>query len=1518
MIVRLIKKSKIYNFTLPTKVSGNYWITDNDYLGNVRNLINVEEYNGQWKIKSDFETKIMSGDKEIDSAILKDYSLFFLKINTDNEYVILYCSPTMDQNIKWLHVKKEGEIVIGNDSKAHINYNYPLVSKQHARLIYNQGKWVIQDLNSKYGTYANNVAIGTKPLQYGDIVFIMGLKIIVMKDSILVNNIGNFLKFDMNTFDIQYPVVQHQTEMDNPDEEGIEFYKEDDYFFRAPRFKTMIEPVNIKIDPPPAKPQEDKTPIIYTVGPMMTMAMMSVAMGYSALSGVIDGSRDLSSALPTLIMSFAMLMTMLLWPILQKRYQRKQRKKQEKLRQERYTEYIQEKRKLIDTEMKVQRQILIDNYVPLSVTKDIIYSKKRNLWEREIEQADFLDLRLGMGNAELRGNVSFPEEHFSLEDDNLLQEVYKLGAESHTLENVPISLSFVENRITAIIGMATIKQQFIEGLILQMVAYHSYEDLKIILLTNEKNESTWSYLKVLPHCWSNDKTTRYFASNIDEAKEISLVLEQEIQARKYKDNNGNRELNTLDYTKYQPYYVIITDDYKMVRDIELVKDVCELEVNIGFSLVVISPRLVNIPNECKTFISIGDKKSGVFQNELVSNKQKEFIADFDQTLNIYECCKILANIPIDISKENQSLPASLSFLEMYNVGMIEQLNILNRWKSNDPTKSLAAPVGVDKHQELFKLDLHEKFYGPHGLIAGMTGSGKSEFIITYILSMALNYHPYEVSFVLIDYKGGGLTGAFENKETGIKLPHLAGTITNLDTIEMNRSLASIQSELRKRQRIFNAARDNLNESTIDIYKYQSLYRKGLVKEPVSHLFIISDEFAELKDQRPEFMDQLISTARIGRSLGVHLILATQKPAGVVNDQIWSNSKFRVCLRVQDKSDSMDMIKCPDAASLKNPGRFYLQVGYNELFTLGQAAWAGAQYYPTEKRKKKVDQSVNFLDNVGNYIKTFDTKQNEVIVESQGEEITNIVNYIVKTAREQKISIPQLWLPKIPNMIYIENLKEKYKVQSQKNDINPIIGEYDDPDNQKQNVLTLPISREGNTIVFGSAGSGKELMLTSIVYSTIISHDSKEVNFYIMDFGAETLTMFRNAPHVGDVILSTEKEKVDNLFKLLKGTIEERKKIFVDYNGSYDFYINHGGKQIPMIIVMINNVEGFLDTYNEHEEILGQMTRDCLKYGVVFILSTSGPNTVRYRLRQNFKQNVVLQFNDSSDYGSVIPGVRKKEPSKIYGRGLISLDGIFEFQTAYAYKEEKLTEYIKIVCDKLQTICDYKAKAVPTLPEVVTVNLLQKNYTSLRNVPVGINKETLEITSVDLLANGIFVTTGEDVSASMNFLHSWLRLMQTNEQTKCTVIDGISLINKNDIGQATYETGENILSALEGLYANTGSTNVCMIIGISSILNKLDITMKTKVTQLLDQVKTSSSVRFIIVDSIDNIKTLNYEAWFKNNVSLSEGIWLGNGIANQFTLKVTTSSRVLRAEVEQNFGYVIKKGKANLSKWITED
>ncbi len=1521
VIVRLIKKTKIFNFTLPKKISGNYWITDNDYLGNTRNLINVEESNGSWKIKSDFETKIIIGDQEVESAILKDYNLYFLKINTDNEYVILYCSPSTDYKTNRLRINQPREILIGNDPKANIYYNYPLISKQHARLIYNNSKqWVIQDLNSKYGTYVNNVAITSKPLEYGDIIFIMGMKIIVLDGCIVINEINNLIEFDNNIFTVEYPVVQTQKSFDNPDEDGVEFYKEDDYFYRAPRFKTKIEPVNIEIDPPPGKTEEDKTPMIYTIGPMLAMALTSVYSAYNAISGVIDGSKDLSSAMPSMIMASAMLATMLLWPMLSKRYQKNQRKKQEELRQSKYLEYIGTKREKIESEMRIQRQILIDNYAPLSETVDIIINKKRNLWEREIDQSDFLDLRLGIGNTELEGNISFPAEHFSLEDDNLLQEVYKLGSASRTLENVPVSLSFVRNNNTAIIGNTANKNLFIQGLILQMVAYHSYEDLKIIVMTSETNAPNWDYMKILPHCWSNNRSIRYFASNLDEAKEISLALEQELQARKYKDVNGQRELNNNDYRKYKPYYVLITDDYKSIRDVEIVKDIAEMTINVGYSLIVISPRLVNIPNECKTFISIGEKKSGVFENELVSNKQKEFVADYDPNINVYSCCKKLANIPIDIAKESRKLPGSLTFLEMYNVGMVEQLNILNRWKTNDPTQSLQAPVGVDKNQELFKLDLHEKYHGPHGLIAGMTGSGKSEFIISYILSMALNYHPYEVSFVLIDYKGGGLTGAFENKESGMKLPHIAGTITNLDTVEMNRSLASIQSELRKRQRMFNEARDKLNESTIDIYKYQSLYRKRKVAVPISHLFIISDEFAELKDQRPEFMEQLISTARIGRSLGVHLILATQKPSGVVNDQIWSNAKFRVCLKVQDKSDSMDMIKCPDAAELKNPGRFYLQVGYNELFAMGQAAWAGAQYYPTEKRKKKIDQSLNFIDSTGNIIKSLDNEDKSIKVESRGEEITNIVNYIIREAKEENISIDKLWLDKIPSVIYVEELKRKYNYTAKKNVLNPIIGEYDDPDNQTQGILTLPLSDEGNTIIFGSAGSGKNLMLTTIVYSLITTHSPKEVNFYILDFGSETLKMFKNAPQVGDVLLSVDSEKIEKLFKIILETIEERKKLFVDYNGSYDFYINHGGKQIPMLCIIINNIEGFFDTYEAYEDVISQITRDCLKYGIVFILSTNGANTVRYRLRQNFRQNIVLQFNDPSDYSSVLPGVRKKEPSKEFGRGLIALDNIYEFQTPYPYKEEKMSDYIKVICNKLNLICDTRAPKVPVLPQEITLSSLLPELNGLQCIPVGIAKDSLQTATINL-KNGIYNITGEDISSEPKFFEMLAKMFTHIPNTNCVVLDASGILEISSTNNLLYdkdscELGMEALTKYKE--SNQNSNMICIILGVNSLFSKLSATDKTKLETLLEGIQESPNAKIIVADTINNLKSFNYDSWFKKGSDLSEAIWLGNGIDNQFTIKVSNNPRTLRVELAPGFGYIIEKGKAKLIKIMTEE
>ena len=225
----------------------------------------------------------------------------------------------------------------------------------------------------------------------------------------------------------------------------------------------------------------------------------------------------------------------------------------------------------------------------------------------------------------------------------------------------------------------------------------------------------------------------------------------------------------------------------------------------------------------------------------------------------------------------------------------------------------------------------KKHHGPHGLVAGTTGSGKSETLQTYMLSLAVNYSPDDIGFFIIDYKGGGMANLFKG------LPHMIGQISNLSGNQVKRAMISIKSENRRRQRVFTEHGVN------NINAYTKLYKNGEAAQPVPHLFIIVDEFAELKKEEPDFMQELISVAQVGRSLGVHMILATQKPNGTVDDNIWSNSKFRLCLRVQDKQDSNDMLHKPDAAYITQAGRCYLQVGNDEVYELFQSGFSGAVY-----------------------------------------------------------------------------------------------------------------------------------------------------------------------------------------------------------------------------------------------------------------------------------------------------------------------------------------------------------------------------------------------------------------------------------------------------------------------------------------------------------------------------------------------------------------------------------------------
>ena len=954
MNIYIFDENKIISFSLPTKKVGNFWITD--YENN--NLINVSAEMGKWTLSCAKNIKLLSGNDVIDSIELQLKKYYI--INKNNKDILVYTDSLQDNSFSCYEVSDGCNIIIGKNNTSTICVNNPYFLDFHFTLNFTNNKWILKR-NENSNIYINDTILVSSEysLNNSDVINVYGFKIVIVNNLLFINNPFNIM-IDQQV--LKKHLLENKIEITDEEITNDKMYKDDDYFLKSPRLKRNIKTLNMKVDSPPQKENMEEMPIILTIGPMLTMAASACVTLTTTLQKISNGESTIKQSIPTLIITISMIASMFIWPVFTRWYEKKKKKEREDTRVSKYKAYLDTKKGELLEEWSTQKKIIEENLLPLEVCYDTILNKRRTLWERKLDQEDFLTVRVGKGAVPFDAQINYQQEDFTMEDDGLKKMLDGLIKSFSVLDNVPIGYSFSENNKTAINGVDSKYMPFINNCILQMMSYHSYDNLKIVVFTNKKKSDNWNYIKKSLYNFSDDKMIRFFATNTEEMQEVSDYLTQIFDNRKILGENGNSIERINDYSGFNNYYLILIDDIDSARRINIVNEILEEKKNLGFSLLIIEEKLSKLPSQVSNFITIGETQSMILKNE--TNDQIRFnnetiIVDMDK------CSKILSNLPIYIDSNEKNMPTSLTFLELFGVGQIEQLNVLNRWKDNNPIKSLKAEVGVNENGDPFVLDLHEKQHGPHGLVAGMTGSGKSEFIITYVLSMAVNYSPEEVAFVLIDYKGGGLAGAFVSSELNMKLPHVVGTITNLDKSEINRALSSIDSELRRRQRIFNEVREQTGESTIDIYKYQRMYRDGIVKEPVPHLVIVCDEFAELKNQQPEFMDDLISTARIGRSLGVHLILATQKPSGVVDAQIWSNSKFKICLKVQDKSDSMEMIKNELAAELKNVGRFYLQVGYNEYFAMGQAAWAGAKYYPSKEFKKPVDKNIYFIDNIGN-------------------------------------------------------------------------------------------------------------------------------------------------------------------------------------------------------------------------------------------------------------------------------------------------------------------------------------------------------------------------------------------------------------------------------------------------------------------------------------------------------------------------------------------------------------------------
>lgn len=1518
MILNLIKSERLFSLTLPQKVKGQYWLKDNDSRGNIRNLLSVEAIGKDWVAKSNKTVSILDGNgNPVKNTIIKPNGLYNLKIDNSNERVILFAEDMDASRITFTKyvVRASTMFSIGRTNDNNLCFENRFVSSKHAQLSYNGNVWSIIDRDSTNGTYVNGNRVSSRKLDPGDHVYIMGLRIIIGHSFFAVNNPDGLLKISSRSLVVYkpQPVDTKLGPIDLPEKE---------YFFRSPRFYREVEHAALKIDPPPAHQKADTVPLALMLGPSLTMGMTSLSTGILGLSNALSSGGNVMQAMPTLVMSGSMLLGTVLWPILTKRYEKKQSVINEKKRQDKYLAYLDSVRDDIRRKCKEQSDIINENIVPLGECAERAIKAKTNLWERSNGQSDFLRLRIGTGDLPLDAEVEVPEKKFTMDDDSLQDAMLSLGSEPRLLNDVPISLSLMNNASVGLYGQRELCCNMLKGLILQIIALHSYDEVKIALFTDETDIEQWRSLRFIQHLWNDDRSRRFFAANDEETKELSNFLES--QLIRVEGEDEERSVTT------GPFYVVISTNKASTEKCSVIQQLLKAGSGSNFGLILVADALKDLPKETDTVVAVDENKARMYSRKDHTGEGISFATERINDDILDDVSAALANIEIDLSTQRYMLPSMLTFLEMFGVSKIEHLNVLTRWKENNPTITLQTPIGVDSNGGPFYLDLHERTHGPHGLVAGMTGSGKSEFIITYILSLAVNYHPDEVAFILIDYKGGGLTGAFEDQDRGIKLPHLAGTITNLDGAAIKRSLVSIQSELRRRQAIFNEARRVANEGTMDIYKYQKLYRDKVVSEPVPHLFIISDEFAELKTQQPDFMQQLISAARIGRSLGVHLILATQKPSGVVDDQIWSNSKFRVCLKVQEKADSQDMIKCPDAAALTQTGRFYLQVGFNELFALGQSAWCGAEYIPTDSVEKTVDGSVQVIDDLGHVITSAKTAKKKVYTESKVKQIVAIVKYLSDLASEESISVRPLWLDPIPANIFVDELQRKYNVIEKGTNLNPLVGEYDDPFNQRQGPLFIPISNDGNCLVYGSTGNGKAMFLTTLIYSLIKNHTPEEVNIYIMDYGSETLKVFEKAPHVGGVILSTDTEKTINFIKMLKREAETRRSLFSAYGGDYQSYIKNSGNVIPNIVTVLNNYSGFYDLFEEYQDDYTVLTRDGVKYGIYFIVTASAANAVRYKTQQNFKTLLTMQLNDATDYSSIVGRTEGLIPSKFKGRGLISMGKVYEFQTALCTNDEDQQNFLRDFCEKLRENTKKVAAAIPVLPKFVTLESVYANTGNIGSIPVGINKKTLAVSTVNMGSRVLYPVISQELAEAVPFVEELMKVLKAT--TKTILVDAEQAVSEETAESAVTNGFESFVDKLfsemvarNNAYKDAGmdlsvladrEEIIYVIVGFKRFHDKLSDQGKDKLHALLEKAEPYYKIHFILVDTAQQLGSFAYDTWFKRQISGADGIYIGDGVTDQYVLKMNNITKAMYQELEKDFGYMVSRNKPALIKLLT--
>ncbi|WP_285115725.1 FtsK/SpoIIIE domain-containing protein [Leifsonia sp. fls2-241-R2A-40a] len=879
------------------------------------------------------------------------------------------------------------------------------------------------------------------------------------------------------------------------------------------------------------------------------------------------------------------------------------------------------------------------------------------LWTRRPEHRSFLTLQLGRGRMPSRNSVAVVDRGGLIAQ--FQERLDAVIAANARVDDVPVLADLYESGALGIAGAADRIADSVNSILVQLTALHSPAELAVAALVSPRWSRELDWLKWMPHTSSPHSPLDggHLADSASSAEAVLSALESLVEARIAATRDGprrrgtkeerdaalergaevGRSQNTDGTLSPVPAAVVVISDDVAVDRARLVQ-FAEAAADAGVFPVWLSDDVGRLPAVCRTFLQHTDEpnraragfvRSGETVDEVVTEAVSAATAlDYAKRMSPV----IDAGAPV---ADASDLPRATSLVTLLGHEIAaSSAAVVDRWRQNasihDRTVG-AAPgrrrpgtlratigsAGVDT----MHLDLRTQ--GPHALVGGTTGAGKSEFLQSWVLAMAAEYSPDRVTFLFVDYKGGS---AFADC---VSLPHCVGLVTDLSPHLVRRALTSLRAELRHREHLLN------RKKAKDLIE---LEKRGDPDSPPA-LVLVIDEFAALVNEVPEFVDGVVDIAQRGRSLGIHLIMATQRPAGVITDNLRANTNLRIALRMADESDSQDVVGVADAAHIDPgiPGRGLARTGPGRLVRF-QSAYAGG-WTPREQEPEAATVDVAELRFGGEARWEEERPVEEPERDLGPTDQQRMIASIVRARAEAQLPPPRRpWLDELAAAYDLRLLR-------QRTDAELLLGIADIPDRQEQRPVSFQPDVDGNIVVYGTGGSGKSTVLRTLASAAGISRRGGPVHVYGLDFGAGSLLMLEKLPHVGSVIGGDDPERIIRLFRALKQTLDDRGPRFAAANASNitEYRARTGQQDEPRILLLVDGFARFREDFeitagrSEWYDVFRNLLADGRRLGMHVALTGDRPGAVPTAITSLVQRRVVLRLADDG-YGLLdVPG-----------------------------------------------------------------------------------------------------------------------------------------------------------------------------------------------------------------------------------------------------------------------------------------